>query len=66
MVINLALPLLDESTHVHGEPNNIVKRTLCPCQFRLRVVPGTQHAETASTWLLCASPIHRNHTDNAK
>jgi hypothetical protein len=66
MVINLALPLLDESTHMRGEANNIVKKTLCQCQFRLGVFPGTKHAETASTWLLCASPIHRNHTDNAK
>jgi hypothetical protein len=29
MVINLALPLLNEFTYVHNELNNIVKRTLC-------------------------------------
>jgi hypothetical protein len=45
MVINLALPLLNESTHVHGEPNYIVERTLCQCQFRPCVFLNTEHTE---------------------
>jgi hypothetical protein len=57
MVINLALPLLNESTHVDGEPNYIVKRTFRQCQFRLCAFLSTEHTETASIRLICASRI---------
>jgi hypothetical protein len=59
LVITPALPLLDKSGHVNGEPDNIVKRTLCRCLLCQSVLPGTQNAESASTWLLAASPIFR-------
>jgi hypothetical protein len=52
-----ALPLLDKSDTCDGEPDTIVKRTLCRCQFSQSVLPGTQNAESASTCLLGASPI---------
>jgi hypothetical protein len=59
LVINPALPLLNKAAQVNGEPDNIVKRTLCRCQLCQSALPGTPSAESASTWSLGASPILR-------
>lgn len=72
MVINPELSLLDKSAQANCEPEYIVKRTHCPCQFR-QCVAGYMEGRIRINPAVSRIPYapanfkkSRNHIVNAK